>query len=96
MNSSLKSTLLPHLFKQEIVIFADPSSFFLDGNITRHIITSALSATRLRQHCRFTKKTLPYSLQGFASQDGKGGKRAMRVYPPWDITDSPQAKKTQA
>jgi len=34
--------------------------------------------------------------KGFISKDGKGGKRAMRVYPPWDITDSPQAKKTQA
>ena len=33
--------------------------------------------------------------KGFVSKDGKGGKRAMRVYPPWDITDSPQAKKTQ-
>ena len=34
--------------------------------------------------------------KGFVSKDGKGGKRAMRVYPPWDITDSPQARKTQA
>jgi|SRR5271154_3334513 len=31
----------------------------------------------------------------FVSKDGKGGKRAMRVYPPWDTTDSAQAKKTQ-
>ena len=34
--------------------------------------------------------------KGFVSKDGIGGKRAMRVYPPWNITDSPQAKKTQA
>ena len=34
--------------------------------------------------------------KGFVSKDGKGGKRAMRVYPPWDITESPQAKRTQA
>lgn len=34
--------------------------------------------------------------KGLVSNDGNGGKRAMRVYPPWDITDSPQAKKTQA
>lgn len=34
--------------------------------------------------------------KGFISKDGKGGKRAMRVYPPWDITQSLQAKKTQA
>ncbi|MFI5205624.1 MAG: MepB family protein [Candidatus Paceibacterales bacterium] len=33
--------------------------------------------------------------KGFVSKYGKGGKRAMRVYPPWDITDSSQAKKTQ-
>ena len=34
--------------------------------------------------------------KGFVSKNGNGGKRAMRVYPPWDVTDSPQAKKTQA
>ncbi|MCX5922729.1 MAG: MepB family protein [Candidatus Dependentiae bacterium] len=34
--------------------------------------------------------------KGFVSKDEIGGKRAMRVYPPWDITDSPQAKKTQS
>ena len=33
--------------------------------------------------------------KGFVSKDGKGGKRAMRVYPPWDITDNKQAIKTQ-
>ena len=30
------------------------------------------------------------------SKDSKGGKRAIRVYPPWDITTNKQAKKTQA
>lgn len=34
--------------------------------------------------------------KGIVSKDGKGGKRAMRIYPPWDITESRQAKKTQA
>ncbi len=34
--------------------------------------------------------------KGLVSKDEDGGKRAMRVYPPWDIADSPQAKKTQA
>lgn len=29
------------------------------------------------------------------SIEGKGGKRAMRVYPPWDKTTSKQAQKTQ-
>ena len=32
----------------------------------------------------------------FISKEGEGGKRAMRVYPPWDITENQQAKKTQA
>ena len=31
----------------------------------------------------------------FISGNGIEGKRAMRVYPPWDIPDSAQAKKTQ-
>lgn len=34
--------------------------------------------------------------QGVLSKEGKWGKRAMRVYPPWDIVESKQAKKTQA
>jgi len=29
------------------------------------------------------------------SIEGKGGKRALRVYPPWDIAESKQAKQTQ-
>jgi hypothetical protein len=33
--------------------------------------------------------------KGIVSKEGKGGKRAMRVYPPWDTADSRQAQKTQ-
>lgn len=33
--------------------------------------------------------------KGIVSCNGKEGKRAMRIYPPWDKTDSSQAKKTQ-
>jgi hypothetical protein len=33
--------------------------------------------------------------KGLLSHDGKGGKRAMRVYPPWDKATSQQAKETQ-
>lgn len=33
---------------------------------------------------------------GILSIKGKGGKRALRVYPPWDKTESRQAKATQA
>jgi hypothetical protein len=34
--------------------------------------------------------------KGILSKEGKGGKRAIRVYPPWDITNNRQAKQTQA
>jgi hypothetical protein len=33
--------------------------------------------------------------QGIVSTSVKEGKRAMRVYPPWDVTTSKQAQKTQ-
>ena len=34
--------------------------------------------------------------KGFVSHNGKGGKRAMRVYSPWDMPDNQQGKKSQA
>lgn len=34
--------------------------------------------------------------RGIVSCNGKEGKRAMRIYPPWDKADNSQAKKTQA
>lgn len=33
--------------------------------------------------------------KGIISQNGKGGKRGMRVYPSWDIPNNSQAEKTQ-
>ncbi len=33
--------------------------------------------------------------KAIVSKEKKGGKRAFRVYPPWDIVDSPQARNTQ-
>ncbi|MFD0713294.1 MepB family protein [Paenibacillus sp. GCM10027626] len=33
--------------------------------------------------------------KGIVSNEGKGGKRAIRVYPPWDKPTSRQAQKTQ-
>jgi len=33
--------------------------------------------------------------KGIVSQDGKYGKRGIRVYPPWDIATSRQAEKTR-
>jgi hypothetical protein len=41
----------------------------------------------------FPKKVL--CDQDIVSENEKGGKRAIRVYPPWDKTISPQAQKTQ-
>jgi hypothetical protein len=34
--------------------------------------------------------------KGIISQNGKGGKRGMRVYPPWDLVTNKQAMKTQS
>jgi hypothetical protein len=34
--------------------------------------------------------------QDIVAQNGQGGKRALRVYPPWDQTISRQAQRTQA
>ena len=34
--------------------------------------------------------------RGIVSSTEKEGKRAMRIYPPWDIADNSQAKRTQA
>ena len=42
----------------------------------------------------FTKAVL--LKHGILSQNKKGGKRALRVYPPWVLTANDQAKKTQA
>lgn len=39
-------------------------------------------------------KTVLYQ-KGVISKDCTGGKRAMRVYPPWDKVDNQQAEKTQ-
>ena len=41
----------------------------------------------------FSKKIL--CEQNIFSQNNIGGKRAMRVYAPWDMTDNKQAKSTQ-
>jgi len=54
-------------------------------------------SVRNRQH--FGQFVFPKAIlreKGIVSQGGKGGKRAMRLYPPWDITDNRQAEKTQA
>lgn len=42
----------------------------------------------------FPKKVL--CEKGIVSSQGKEGKRAMRIYPPWDLAPNKQAKKTQS
>lgn len=34
--------------------------------------------------------------KGIISQNGEGGKRGIRVYPPWDMVSNKQAEKTQS
>lgn len=41
----------------------------------------------------FPKKIL--AEKGIITQNGKAGKRGIRVYPPWDIPENKQAEKTQ-
>ena len=51
-----------------------------------------------RQDDRFGQFVFPKAVlckQDVLSIKGEGGKRALRVYPPWDITISRQAQKTQ-
>jgi hypothetical protein len=53
----------------------------------------------VRQNQRLGQFVFPKSVlyeKGFVSKDGKGGKRAMRIYSSWDAADSKQAQKTQA
>lgn len=56
------------------------------------VIVSVRSSQRFGQFI-FPKNIL-YE-KGVISKEGMGGKRAIRVYPPWDITDNQQAQKTQ-
>lgn len=52
--------------------------------------------TRLNQHFgQFVFPKAALIKHGIFSVQNKGGKRAIRVYPPWDKTESRQAQKTQ-
>lgn len=72
-----------------------------DSVILPHDLTDPvdLFIVSVRNAERFGQFVFPKAVlyeKGVVSKEGKGGKRAMRIYPPWDITDSPQAKKSQA
>ena len=56
------------------------------------IIITARSGDKLGQFI-FPKRVL--ADKGIITQNGKSGKRGIRVYPPWDKTESKQAEKTQ-
>ncbi|SJZ86582.1 MepB family protein [Sediminibacterium ginsengisoli] len=44
---------------------------------------------------QFVFPAAQFHKQGIISGSGKKGKRGIRVYAPWDATESPQAKRTQ-
>lgn len=51
-----------------------------------------------RDEKQFGQFVFPKNLllnQKILSKDGQGGRRALRIYPPWDSPDSKQAQKTQ-
>ena len=62
----------------------DPIDFFIVSVRTPHHFGQFV----------FPKKVL--CEKGIVSTPEREGKRAMRVYPPWDVADNPQAKRTQA
>lgn len=57
------------------------------------IIITSRSADKLGQFI-FPKSVL--ANKGIITQNGKSGKRGIRVYPPWDIPENKQAEKTQS
>ena len=72
-----------------------------DGPIVPHALEDPIDffvvSVRTTEH--FGQFVFPKAVlyeQGILSLDGKGGKLGIRVYPPWDITQNAQAKKTQA
>ncbi|MBU3145361.1 MepB family protein [Clostridium sp. CF012] len=72
-----------------------------DGPIQPYDISDPvdLFVVSTRQGNKFGQFIFPKSVlcdKGIVSNKGKGGKRAIRVYPPWDKPTSPQAQKTQA
>lgn len=72
-----------------------------DGVILPHDLADPvdLFVVSVRHAERFGQFVFPKATlfeKGILSKEGKGGKRAMRIYPSWDKTDNRQATKTQA
>jgi hypothetical protein len=66
---------------------------FDDSDEIDFIIITSRSGDKLGQFI-FPKKIL--ADREIISQNGKSGKRGIRVYPPWDVPKSKQAEKTQS
>ncbi len=62
---------------------ADPVDFFV------------ISVRNTEHFGQFVFPKMILLKKGILSKGGKGGKRAMRIYPPWDIANNQQAKNTQ-
>lgn len=71
--------------------FGVTTPFDISDNLDFVIITSK-SGEHIGQFI-FPKSVLVE--KGIISKNGKGGKRGIRVYPPWDLTTNKQAEKTQ-
>jgi hypothetical protein len=65
-----------------------------DVNDPFDLVVVNVSANGLFGQFVFPKAVLEE--KGIISKKGIGGKRAIRVYPLWDIADNPQAKRSQA
>ncbi|MBA3603822.1 MAG: MepB family protein [Parachlamydiaceae bacterium] len=68
-----------------------------DGDILPHDLSDPIDLfiVSVRDGEHFGQFVFPKHIlfeKGVVSKDGKGGKRAIRIYPPWDTTESRQAK----
>lgn len=54
-----------------------------------------VNVRNIDHHGQFVFPKTILQSQGILSHNKQGGKRAFRVYPPWDNPDNTQAKKTQ-
>lgn len=93
----LRFAKITPLKRGQFVTFWKRNSF---GDIVPYDMTDALDffIVHARSGKRFGQFIFPKELllqKGIISKDGVGGKRAIRVYPPWDQVDNKQAQKTQ-
>ncbi|HEY5801602.1 MAG TPA: MepB family protein [Burkholderiaceae bacterium] len=65
----------------------------LDGEDDFALVVIAVGLGEQRGQFVFPKQAL--CRHGVVAVAGQGGKRALRVYPPWDIALNPQARRTQ-